>query len=175
MDELFPQTTVGIPQEGKEACAGDLNRPVRGSIMHAEDAALIAKNMLAELAAPHLIDHHELHISASIGIGIDPDHGEDAETLLQSADSAMYHSKESGRSNYKFFEHAMNTHAVRRQSIEASLRRAMERQEFVFHYQPKIDLLTQRITGAEALIRWQQFRKRRKRLQLFIASGSFIV
>ncbi|WON75143.1 putative bifunctional diguanylate cyclase/phosphodiesterase [Nitrosospira sp. Is2] len=125
------------------------------NIAHPEDAALIAKNMLAELAAPHLIDHHELHISASIGIGIYPDHGEDAETLLQSADSAMYHSKKSGRSNYKFFEHPMNTRAVRRQSIEASLRRALEREEFVLYYQPKIDLHTQRITGAEALIRWQ--------------------
>jgi diguanylate cyclase (GGDEF)-like protein len=125
------------------------------NIMHAEDAALIAQNILGALAVPHLINHHELCISASIGIGIYPDDGQDAETLLKSADSAMYHAKEGGCNNYKFFEQAMNTHAVRRQSIEASLQRALERQEFVLYYQPKINLHSNRIVGAEALIRWQ--------------------
>ena len=125
------------------------------NIMHAEDAALIAQNMLVALAVPHLINHHELHISASIGIGIYPDDGQDAETLLKSADSAMYHAKEGGCNNYKFFEHAMNTQAVRRQSIEASLHRGLERQEFVLHYQPKVNLHNNIIVGAEVLIRWQ--------------------
>ena len=125
------------------------------NIMHAEDAALIAQNMLTALSVPHLIDHHELHVSVSIGIGIYPDHGQDAEILLKSADIAMYHAKESGRNNYKFFETEMSARAVQRHSIEASLHHALERQEFLLHFQPKIDLHTNVIVGVEALIRWQ--------------------
>ena len=125
------------------------------NIMHAEDAALIPQNMLTALSVPHLIDHHELHVSVSIGIGIYPDHGQDAEILLKSADIAMYHAKESGRNNYKFFETEMSARAVQRHSIEASLHHALERQEFLLHFQPKIDLHTNVIVGVEALIRWQ--------------------
>jgi EAL domain-containing protein (putative c-di-GMP-specific phosphodiesterase class I) len=91
----------------------------------------------------------------SIGISIYPGDGEDLETLIKSADTAMYHAKESGRNNYQFFEQSMNTRAVQRQSVEASLHRALERQEFVLYYQPKINLHSGAITGVEALIRWQ--------------------
>ena len=125
------------------------------NIKHAEDAALSAQKILAALTAPHLIDQLELHVSVSIGISTYPDDGQDAETLLKNADSAMYHAKESGRNNYKFFEHEMNVRAVQRHAIEASLRRALERQEFVLFYQPKIDLRSHMIVGVEALIRWQ--------------------
>ena len=124
-------------------------------IEHAEDAMLSAQKVLAALAPPHHIDGHELHIGASIGISIYPEDGQDAETLIKCADSAMYHAKENGRDNYKFFEQSMNVRAVERQSIEASLRRALERQEFVLHYQPKINLLSGMIVGIEALVRWQ--------------------
>ncbi|MHB1531335.1 putative bifunctional diguanylate cyclase/phosphodiesterase [Acidithiobacillus sp.] len=124
-------------------------------VEHAEDAALSADKMLAALALPQRIDQHDLHIGVSIGISIYPNDGQDAETLLKSADTAMYHAKESGRNNYKFFEQDMNTRAVQRQSIEACLRRALERQEFVLHYQPIIHLLSGAIVGVEALIRWQ--------------------
>jgi diguanylate cyclase (GGDEF)-like protein len=123
-------------------------------IEHAEDAALTAQKMLAALALPHRIDTHELHSSVSIGISIYPDDGQDSETLVKSADTAMYHAKESGRNNYKFFEPAMNERAVQRQSIEAGLRGALERHEFVLHYQPKINLRIGKIVGVEALIRW---------------------
>ena len=124
-------------------------------IEHADDAALSAQKILAALAPPHRIDRHDLHISVSIGISIYPDDGQDAETLIKSADTAMYHAKENGRNNYKFFEQSMNARAVQRQSIEAGLRRALERQEFVLHYQPKINLHSGTIAGVEALIRWQ--------------------
>src|SRR6266478_7116843 len=82
--------------------------------------------------------------------------GEDAETIIKSADTAMYHAKESGRNNFQFFKADMNVKAVERQSVEGSLRRALERQEFLLHYQPKVNLDTGEITGVEALIRWQQ-------------------
>ena len=125
------------------------------TIEHAEDAALSAQKILAAFALPHHIDGHYLHISASIGISIYPGDGQDVETLIKNADTAMYHAKENGRNNYKFFEPSMNARAVQRQSVEASLRRALERQEFVLYYQPKINLHSGAITGVEALIRWQ--------------------
>lgn len=120
-----------------------------------DDAANIAQKLLAAFHLPHRIEHHDLHISASIGISLYPDDGQSAEVLIKSADMAMYSAKESGRNDYKFFEQDMNQKAVRRQSTEAGLRRALERQELVLNYQPKIDLRSSTIVGVEALIRWQ--------------------
>ena len=124
-------------------------------IEHAEDAALSAQKMLAAVALPHRIDGHDLHVGVSIGISIYPDDGLDAPSLLKSADTAMYYAKDNGRNRFKFFEPEMNARAVQRQSVEASLRQALERNEFVLHYQPKINLQSGAIVGVEALIRWQ--------------------
>jgi len=124
-------------------------------IEQAEDAAITARRMLQAVTEAHSIDQHDLHVTTSIGVSVFPDDGLDAETLIKNADTAMYQAKENGRQSYQFFKAAMNVRAVERQSIEENLRRALERQEFALHYQPKINLRSGEIIGAEALIRWQ--------------------
>jgi diguanylate cyclase (GGDEF)-like protein len=123
-------------------------------VEQSEDAAISAGRMLHAVAEAHSIDQHDLHVTTSIGVSVYPDDGLNAETLVKNADTAMYQAKENGRQTYQFFKPAMNVRAVERQSIEESLRRALERQEFALHYQPKTNLSTGEITGAEALLRW---------------------
>ncbi len=120
----------------------------------AEDAAITARRMLLAVAEAHSIDLHELHVTTSIGVSVFPDDGLDSETLIKNADTAMYQAKENGRQSYQYFRAAMNVRAVQRQSIEESLRKALDRSEFALHYQPKIRLATSEVTGAEALLRW---------------------
>jgi len=124
-------------------------------IAHARDAGDKAKKILNALMAPHNIDQYSLHLTASIGVTTYPEDGQDAESLIRNADMAMYKAKASFRNNYQFYEKEMNVRAVERQSVEASLLYALERNEFVLHYQPQVDLRTGQIVGLEALVRWQ--------------------
>lgn len=122
---------------------------------HAQDAALTADKILTVLAKPHTIAEHVLYITTSIGISVYPADGQDPETLIKNADIAMYHAKERGRNNYQFFKNDMNLRAFERLAIETHLRYALMRQEFVLYYQPKVNLDSGKITGAEALLRWK--------------------
>jgi diguanylate cyclase (GGDEF)-like protein/PAS domain S-box-containing protein len=134
---------------------GDEFVVILSEVAHARDAGVKAKKILDALGAPHSLDQYSVSITASIGVTTYPNDGQDADILVKNADLAMYRAKEKGPNNYQFFERSMNVRAMERQWIEASLRHALERDEFVLHYQPKINLKTGEITGVEALIRWQ--------------------
>ncbi|HOZ65278.1 MAG TPA: GGDEF domain-containing phosphodiesterase, partial [Burkholderiaceae bacterium] len=114
----------------------------------------ILTKLQQRLQEPFYADGNELSSSASIGVTLFPQDGADFESLLQKADTAMYRAKEAGRNTFRFFDESMNVEAVERLVMQNGLRRAIERKEFVLHYQPQMDLITGTIFGAEALIRW---------------------
>jgi diguanylate cyclase (GGDEF)-like protein/PAS domain S-box-containing protein len=124
-------------------------------VAHAADAGISAAKILTELKKAHSIGEHRLRVTVSIGLSTYPNNGEDAETLIKNADTAMYHAKEYGHNNYQFYKKEMSLRAVERQSLEGQLRYALERQELLLHYQPKVNLKTGAITSVEALVRWQ--------------------
>jgi diguanylate cyclase (GGDEF)-like protein/PAS domain S-box-containing protein len=124
-------------------------------VAHANAAAVCGEKLLQAVKLHHVLDGHELHITASIGIVLYPEDGTDVETLLHNADSAMYEAKDLGRDNYQFYRTQLNSNAVERQSMESGLRHALERHELELRYQPIINLATGAIVAAEALIRWQ--------------------
>ncbi len=124
-------------------------------VKQAADAAICAAKIISELKREHSIGVHCLRVTVSIGLSSYPSDGEDGETLLKNADTAMYHAKEYGRDNYQFFRPDMGLQAVERQSLEGRLRYALERRQLLLHYQPMINLKTGAITSVEALVRWQ--------------------
>jgi diguanylate cyclase (GGDEF)-like protein len=116
---------------------------------------LIATKLLNKIKSPYKIVEHELLITGSIGISLYPDDALFSDDLIQQADSAMYLAKEHGRNNSQFYTAEINERITRRLTLEKALRQAVEQQQFVLFYQPKIDLMTNQITGVEALVRWQ--------------------
>jgi diguanylate cyclase (GGDEF)-like protein/PAS domain S-box-containing protein len=119
------------------------------------DAATIARRLVAALDEPLTIHGTELYVTGSVGVAMYPNDGTDIDTLLMNADTAMYRAKEAGRGGFQFYDASMNARALDRLVMESMLRRALERSEFMLHYQPRIELSTGRIVAAEALIRWQ--------------------
>lgn len=121
-----------------------------------EDASAIAEQLLEVLKPPIQIDEHELHISASIGIAIFPDDGDEPTTLMKNVDMALYRAKELGRDNYQVFEPKLKQRVMERLVLERDLVRAIHDREFILHYQPQYDMKTGQMRGVEALVRWQQ-------------------
>lgn len=115
----------------------------------------LANKLIGALSASYVISGHECQVTASIGSSTYPDDCEDAMTLLRNADIAMYRAKEQGRNGFQFYSEQMNTHSVERLTLESGLRQALERNELVLHYQPKIEIRSGHVTGLEALVRWQ--------------------
>ena len=120
-----------------------------------DHAATVAQRIVNELAAPFVIDGHSVYVSASIGVSVYPSDGVEPDVLLKNADTAMYRAKQSGRNAYQFYLPHMQIRAAERLRLETELRGALDRDEFVLHYQPKINLLDGSLSGLEALIRWQ--------------------
>ena len=117
-------------------------------------AARVADKILHALAQPYRVDHHRLHSTASIGLAFYPDDGEDGDTLMKNADTAMYHAKSQGRNNVQFFAQEMNASAVQRLMLERDLRAAVDAGQFALHYQAQVDGRDGRTVGFEALVRW---------------------
>lgn len=119
-----------------------------------EGAARVAEKILGALAVTYDIEGVEISTCASVGISIYPDHATDIDTLVKNADVAMYHAKGEGRNNFQFFAPEMHAHANRLFSMEKDMRLALENNEFSLHYQPQVDLISGKVCGAEALLRW---------------------
>jgi len=123
------------------------------------DLATVAESILGTLARPFNIRNHELYVTASIGISVYPADGMDSEGLLRCADVAMYRSKERGRNTYQFYTPDMNARAHERLLLEGDLRRALDQEQFVLHYQPQVELPSGRLIGVEALLRWRHSKR----------------
>jgi len=133
---------------------GDEFVVVISDIVEVNHILQVVEKMLGAMAAPYLIAGNELFCSCSIGISVYPNDGTASADLLKHADTAMYHAKNSGRNRFQLYDGAMNSMAEERLQLETDLHYALERNEFVFHYQPQVNLETGRIQGVEALIRW---------------------
>ncbi len=120
-----------------------------------EQAAVVARKILSAAVKPLIIFGQECRVSASVGISVYPGDGEDEQSMMKNADIAMYLAKEEGKNNFQFFSKEIEVQSLERLTQETDLRRALERNEFLLHYQAKLDLKTGRITGVEALVRWQ--------------------
>ena len=135
---------------------GDEFTILLSDLRSAEDAAKIAQKLLDAVAEPMPIEGHELFVTTSIGISLYPDDGDSADSLLKNADNAMYRAKETGRNAFQLCTRAMNNRAAERLSVENSLRRAIERNELLIHFQPLIHLASRETVGMEALLRWER-------------------
>jgi diguanylate cyclase (GGDEF)-like protein/PAS domain S-box-containing protein len=134
---------------------GDEFLIVLSDVKDIPDAAVAAERLMDAMAGGFVVQGHPLSVSCSLGISIFPEHGVDGETLIKHADAAMYSAKDNGRNNIQLFTDQMNAQAVERLALESSLRRALEKKELFLVYQPQMDVATGKITGLEALLRWQ--------------------
>jgi diguanylate cyclase (GGDEF)-like protein len=160
LETLSERLSRVIPKESVVGrLAGDefavFAETVDGARDRHEQAASLARLFLHEIARPQHVGEHELDVTASIGIAACPENGDNVIDLIRNADAAMYHAKRAGRNCHVFYAPEMNAVAVERLLLKSKLRRALERNEFVLRYQPKVDLASGLVVGAEALLRWR--------------------
>ena len=125
------------------------------SIKNVSGVAVAADRIINAMSAPFTIQEHSLTVTCSLGITIFPDHGDDSEALLKNADAALYAAKDHGRNEFQIFSEEMNVQVMERLTLETDLRSAIHRNELLLHYQPQIGIADGKVTGAEALLRWQ--------------------
>jgi diguanylate cyclase (GGDEF)-like protein len=133
---------------------GDEFVVVLNGIFDREQIAVVAQKILTTLLPPVILAGHECRTTGSIGIAVFPENGSDVQTLTKNADMAMYLAKEEGKNNFRFFSPEVRSQSIERLKLEADLRRALERNQLMLHYQPKIQVATGQISGVEALLRW---------------------
>jgi len=135
--------------------AGDEFTIIMEDVIFSEDASKLGHAILNMFAEPLRVDEHILYITSSIGISLYPQDADNEKDLLKYADTAMYRAKESGRNNFQFYRPEMTQHALEQMHMKTSLRQAIDNEEFIIHYQPQIDISTNKLVGIEALLRWQ--------------------
>jgi len=147
--------TWGREQDTVARLGGDEFLITLTQVKDLADVAVAAERLMDAMTAGFVVQGHSLDVSCSIGVSIFPEHGTDCETLIKNADAAMYGAKDCGRDNFRFFAEDMNAHALERLSLENGLRLALEKEELFLVYQPQMHVATGRVTGLEALLRWQ--------------------
>lgn len=149
---------MAVVREGDTVArfGGDEFAVFLSGISSPDDVSALAKKFLDALATPFAMDGHEFFITCSIGIGLYPNDGTDTQTLMKNADTAMYRAKQQGGNNFQFFQNEMKLQSLKRLELETDLRHALERGDFLLHYQPQFDAKTGALVGVEALLRWQR-------------------
>ncbi|HUO76746.1 MAG TPA: EAL domain-containing protein [Thermodesulfovibrionales bacterium] len=150
------QRLKGIVREGDTVSrfGGDEFVMIFPDTIRLEDISVIAEKILRNLSNVYVLNGTDVHITASIGISVFPHNGDEQEVLVKNADTTMYYAKEQGRNNFQFYSATINENALERLILQSHLRKA-NNNEFIVHYQPLVDLRSGRISGAEALVRWQ--------------------
>ncbi len=158
-DQLLQSVAIRLKECVREVdtvarMGGDEFVVILDSMAETDSIMPVARKILHSLSQPYEIEGHNIRATPSIGISVYPDDGTDHESLIMSADSAMYHAKENGRNDFRFFTPDMKARVEEKLFIESDLRKALELGQFVLHYQPQVDIKTGHIVGAEALVRW---------------------
>jgi diguanylate cyclase (GGDEF)-like protein/PAS domain S-box-containing protein len=159
-DMLLKQVAVRLtdcvrPGDTVGRFSGDEFGIILSDLRNAGDVRLVAQKILNAFSEPFKLEASDIHVTASIGISMYPSDSDDCDTLIKYADTALHRAKDSGRNNFQFYTAEMNVRALHRLNLENNLRHAIERQEFLLHYQPKASLSSGLTTGLEALLRWQ--------------------
>jgi diguanylate cyclase (GGDEF)-like protein/PAS domain S-box-containing protein len=156
--KLIAERLRGCLRESDTVCrlGGDEFVVLVDDLQHPESLAEMANKILSAISLPFVVNAGEYHLSASIGISTYPVDSTDMQGLMKCADIAMYRAKEQGKNEYRFYSVQMNVHSLERLALESDLRHALQRDEFRLHYQPKYDIASGRIVGAEALLRWER-------------------